>query len=234
MTKIGTLYGIGVGPGDPELLTLKAVRILRGAGAVLAAASTKNDYSLALDAARPHLAPGAAVLRLGFPLTRDPETLARAWEENARTTLDVLDSGRDAAFITLGDPMTYSTFAYLLRTARAMRPDLAVEVVPGITSYQAAAAKAQVPLAEAGQSLAVIPGIADEAGLARALSAVDNAVILKAYRNFPVIRRTLADLGLDRTSLFATSLGMEGECILSGLDQVPERPPYFSLVLVRR
>lgn len=234
MTKTGTLYGIGVGPGDPELLTLKAARIVSRVDAVLAASSTKNDYSLALDAARPHLAPGVEVVRLGFPMTRDQAVLDRAWEENAHAALAVLDAGRDAAFLTLGDPMTYSTFAYLLRTVRAMRPELPVEVVPGITSYQAAAAKAQVPLVESGQSLAVVSGIADGESLARVLSAVDNAVILKAYRNFPIIRQTLEDLGLAKTSLFATSLGMEGECILTGLADAPRTPPYFSLVLARR
>jgi hypothetical protein len=93
----GTLYGRGVGPGDPELLTLKAARILGRVDAVLAASSTKNDYSLSLDIVRPHLRPGVEVIRLGFPMTRDREVLESAWEKNAALAADILKSGRDAA-----------------------------------------------------------------------------------------------------------------------------------------
>ncbi len=232
--KIGKLYGIGVGPGDPELLTLKAARILGQVEVVLAAASTKNDYSLALNVAKPHIGLQATVLRLSFPMTRDRDVLMAAWERNADQVLALLDAGKDAAFLTLGDPMTYSTFGYLLQTIRARGRDIPLEIVPGITSYQTAAAMTRTPLVESGQSLAVVSGIADPERLTRVLSAVDSAVILKAYRNFPAIRQALDTLGLSETAVFATSLGMDGERIVTGLDQAPERPPYFSLILVRK
>ena len=95
---VGTLFGIGAGPGDPELLTLKAARILGGVEVILAASSTKNDYSLAQANAAPHLRPGAEVVRLGFPMTRDQAVLDAAWEHNAQVAADVLAAGRDAAF----------------------------------------------------------------------------------------------------------------------------------------
>ena len=162
----GHLYGIGVGPGDPELLTMKAARILGCVDLILAASSTKNEGSLALDIARPHLSPGAEIISLGFPMTRSGDALRAAWEENARLVLAELEKGRDAAFLTLGDPMLYSTFAYLLRTLRGLAPDQSVTVVPGITSFQAAAAATETVLAEGSENLLVLPGIRREIGRA--------------------------------------------------------------------
>jgi precorrin-2/cobalt-factor-2 C20-methyltransferase len=233
MTPFGTLYGIGVGPGDPDLITLKAVKILAKVDVVLAAASTKNEASLALSIARPHLAPNADAVRLDFPMTRDPERLDAAWRANADTVADILKQGRSAAFLTLGDPLTYSTFGYLLRTLNGRLADIPVQVVPGVTSYQAAAARTGRVLVEADENLAVVSGVAPEAELRRALTSAKSAVILKAYKNMPVIRRVLEELGLARHSVFVTRLGHEGEAVFQGLDDVPDKPSYFSLILVR-
>lgn len=233
MTRYGTLYGIGVGPGDPDLITLKAVKTLHKVDVVLAAASTKNEASLALSIAAPHLAPGAQTLRLDFPMTRDAAVLAAAWRANAEAVAEILDAGRNAAFLTLGDPLTYSTFGYLSR-ALALRTDAPVEVVPGVTSYQAAAARTGRVLVESGESLAVVSGVADEACLTRVLESVQSAVILKAYKNLPVIRRVLEKLGLGDACVFVTRLGLEGEAVIHGLANLPEKPSYFSLILVRR
>lgn len=234
MTRFGTLYGIGVGPGDPDLITLKAVKALAHVDVVLAAASPKNDASLALSIAAPHLRPGADILRLDFPMTRDAAVLQAAWNANAEAVLGVLGQGKSAAFLTLGDPLTYSTFGYLLRTLNGRLEEVPVEVVPGITSYQAAAARTGRVLAESGESLAVVSGVAGEDELRRVLASVDSAVILKAYKNLPVIRRVLAELGLGDRCTFVTRLGHAGEQVLHGLDALPENPSYFSLILVRR
>jgi precorrin-2/cobalt-factor-2 C20-methyltransferase len=233
MTRYGTLFGIGVGPGDPDLITLKAIKTLQKVDVVLAAASTKNEASLALSIARPHLGPDAEVLRLNFPMTRDQKVLDKAWRENAATVAGILDAGKSAAFLTLGDPLTYSTFGYLLRTL-ALSTDAPVEVVPGVTSYQAAAAFTGRVLVESGENLAVVSGVADEASLTRVLESAQSAVILKAYKNMPVIRRVLEKLGLGDACVFVTRLGLEGEEVIAGLKNVPEKPSYFSLILVRR
>ena len=230
----GTLFGLGVGPGDPELLTLKAARVLAGVSVVLAAASPKNDASRALEIAAPHLPAEAEVLRLDFPMTRDRAALTAAWRENAEKTLEVLDAGRDAAFLTLGDPMTYSTFGYLLRTLGELGPLPRVEIVPGITSYQAAAARIARPLVEAEESLLVIPGVCSAEKLEKLLACADNAVILKAYRNLPEIRAALDRLDLTRSSMFVSRLGLPGELICEDLADAPETPHYFSLILVRK
>lgn len=230
MTIPGTLYGIGVGPGDPELLPLKSARILSGVRTVFAARSTKNDDSLALSIARPHLAEDAQVFTLGFPMTRDRDVLHKAWNDNARQVLNALHAG-DAAFLTLGDTMTYSTFTYLMDAMRKMEPEVHIKAVPGITSYQTAAAMTLTPLVESGQTLALVPGIRDEADLERLLDATDNAVILKAYRNLPQLREMLERKGLKAT--FATRLGLDGERICDACD-AEESPNYFSMLLVNR
>jgi precorrin-2/cobalt-factor-2 C20-methyltransferase len=234
MTRPGRLYGIGVGPGDPELVTLKAVRVLGRVEAVFAAASSKNDYSIAEAIVAPHLPAGRELTRLAFPMTRDKAVLDAAWEQNAAAMAAVLLSGRDAAFITLGDPLLYSTFGYVLPLVRARLPELAVEIVPGITSFQAAAARTGQVLAEAGENLLVASGIDDDGRLRRALEVADNAVILKAYRSFPRLRALLTSLGLARGTTFVTRLGHDGEAVERDLGKAPERPHYLSLCLVKR
>ena len=234
MTRYGTLYGIGVGPGDPDLITLKAVKTLQTVDVVFAAASTKNEASLALSIARPHLRPDAEVVRLDFPMTRDQAVLDAAWRANADTVAAILAQGKSAAFLTLGDPLTYSTFGYLLRTLNGLLAEIPVAVVPGITSYQAAAAHTGRVLVESGESLAVVSGVAPEAELEAVLGAAQAAVILKAYKNMPAIRRVLDRLGLTKSATFVTRLGHEGEAVFASLDEVPEKPSYFSLILVRR
>lgn len=234
MKKIGTLFGLGVGPGDPDLLTIKAAKILGRVGVVFAASSTRNDYSVSLGIASPHLAPSARIVRLGFPMTRDAAALAEAWEANAAAVAGVLETGQDAAFLTLGDPSLYSTFGYILPILRRILPEAAVEIVPGVTSFQAAAAKTGRPLAESGENLLVLSGVGDDAAMRRALGAADNAVIMKAYRNFPAIRQALDDLGLTEKTAFVTRLGLEGEEVFESLADAPEKPHYFSLCLMRK
>ncbi len=230
----GHLYGIGVGPGDPELLTIKAAKVLGRVDLILAASSTKNDDSLALDIARPHLKQDARVIRLGFPMSRNEGTLQAAWEENARLVLKELELGHDAAFLTLGDPLLYSTFAYLLRTLRTLAPDQAVTVVPGITSFQAVAAATQTVLAESAQNLLILPGIREAKDLRKSLEGADNAVILKAYTNFSAIREELRTFPNPTHCVFASRMGMKEQFITRSLDEAPDNPTYLSLMLLTK
>lgn len=234
MNDNGTLYGIGVGPGDPELITLKAARILGRVDVVFAAASTKNDFSNARDIAAPHLREGCEIVRLGFPMTRDAEALHAAWQENAGQVDEVLRQGKDAAFLTLGDPMLFSTFGYLLRELEVQAPGARVEIVPGITSFQAAAAASRTVLAESGESLVLTSGQADAERFSKLCRLAENAVVLKAYRNYPAIVQMLRDCGPLTKTLFCSRIGMEGERICGDLDQITDTPHYFSLLLVKK
>ena len=230
----GILYGVGVGPGAPDLLTLRAVRVLGEVDVILAAASPRNDFSAALDTARPHLRPDVRVQRLEFPMTRDKAVLHEAWRVAAQTTRDVLESGQSAAFLTIGDPLVYSTFGYLMRTLGESAPHLKVEVVPGITSFQAAAARTRTVLCENGETLRIIPGINSRQSLEESLHESDTAVILKAYRNLPAIVEALdATQRLD-SCLLASHVEQPAESVRQGLGGLEGTPPYMSLILSRK
>ena len=230
----GILYGVGVGPGDPELLTLKAVRVLSEADRVYAARSSKNAHSVSNGIVRPHLREGVEVRTLAFPMTRDEAVLREAWEDNARRVLEDLRAGLSVAFLTLGDPLTYSTFAYLWRTLRELDPDAPVEVVPGVTSYCAAAAASGTVLAESEQTLAVVSGAKGGENLRRAAEFADTVVVLKAYKRFDDITATLDELGMLRSSVLVSNCGHEGERILGEVSTDEPAPQYFSLVLAKK
>ena len=233
-TKTGTLYGIGVGPGDPELVTLKALKVLQGVPHIFASCSTKNTYSLALSIVRCHLS-GAGIEPLPFPMTKDPEELASAWEQNARRVLEVLATGSDAAFVTLGDPLTYSTFGYLLKTLKRLNPEVPIVTIPGITSYSAAAALTHIPLTEGEESFYLVSGALGAAQLKEVIDKTDNIVILKTYRHFDEIYRVLEDMDLlDRTTCISRC-GLEGEAIVENLRDLKGRElPYLSMVIIKK
>jgi len=231
----GTLYGIGVGPGDPELITLKAVKILRQVDVVFAAASTKNSYSLAMEIVAPHLKNGTPVVRLGFPMTRDKNTLNTAWEENAHKVMIPLKEGKDAAMITLGDPMTYSTFGYIMRIIREKAPEIPIKIIPGITSYHAGAAAAGRVLAEAEESFTVISGTLGAKKLKEIIAHTDTVVILKVYKNYKEIIDTLNHLDLAAGSVLISRCGLDGEEVIRDLKEgLDIAPSYLSLLLIRK
>lgn len=229
----GTLYGIGVGPGAPDLITLRAVSVLRNIPVVLAASSTRNDYSTALAIARPHLPGSARVIPLAFPMTRDKTALAGAWEKNARKAAAVLEQGEDAAFLTLGDPLIYSTFGYLMRTLAALRPHIPVTVIPGITSFQAAAAETRTVLCEGEENFMLLPGVMNNEDLSYCARKADNAAILKAYHTLPRIQSALDAEKEHKTALFVSRLGLDKQ-VITPLAQAPESPNYLSLVLATK
>ena len=232
MSNLGTLYGIGVGPGDPDLLTIKAAKALAGAAVVFAASSTKNEYSRSLDIVKEHIRPETEIIQLGFPMTRDQEKLDAAWAENAHRVAEHLRMGQNCAFITLGDPLIYSTFGYLLQTLPAILPDLQVEIIPGITSFQAAAAASHTQLCESGESLIVLSGVADPDYLQQQLQLAENGVILKCYKGFEKIRGVLDKSGQTQRAVFASKLGHEDAKIIRDFNAVNETPHYLSLLLL--
>lgn len=230
----GKLYGIGVGPGDPDLVTVKAVKILKAISVIFAASSTKNDYSLAENIVRKYV-PEACVQTLPFPMASDLNVLREAWERNARAVLRILDSGQDVAFVTLGDPMTYSTFSYLLRTVRELNPNTNVEITPGITSYQAAASMANIPLVEGEESLVILSGARGSDKLLRTVKKADNIVVLKTYKSFDEIYDTLENLDLLDRSTFFSKIGLPGEEMIRDVRTLKSATTsYLSLIIINR
>ncbi|MCR4666175.1 MAG: precorrin-2 C(20)-methyltransferase [Desulfovibrio sp.] len=226
----GRLYGVGVGPGAQDLLTLRALRVLQRVDGILAAHSARKDSSSALSTVRGLVPDRVEIIRLDFPMTRDEEKRQNAWAYAAQKTLSFLETGKSAAFVTIGDPLLYSTFGYLMQTVEAIAPDCPIEVIPGITSFQAAAARFKTVLAEDDESLLVLPGIRDEEELAEQLEGCDTAVILKTYRNTPAIYRALKKSKREDTCLMASLVEREGERLAERLS--PESVPHYMSLVV--
>jgi precorrin-2/cobalt-factor-2 C20-methyltransferase len=233
---LGTLYGIGVGPGDPELLTLKAVKVIKEVAHVFAAASSKNDYSLALDIVRDHLPSHTPVDHLAFPMTFNPERLEDAWQANCEKVVEVLRQGKDAAFLTLGDPLTFSTFIYLMRKIRKRLPGVKVTSIPGITSFQAAAACANMPLAEGEEVITIISGAKGGDRLKEVVDFSDNVVLMKTYKQFPHILGRIQETGLQDSCCFVSRCGQEGQIVEHDFQKLQsmQQPHYLSLMILKK
>lgn len=233
--QTGTLYGIGVGPGDPDLITIKAAKILNQVDIVFAAASTKNSHSLAVNIAREHIPESATVIRLKFPMTRDKKETRKAWKEHARTIIAELERGQNVAFLTLGDSMTYSTYGYILKNVMTMAPHLDVQTVPGITSYQAAAARLNTPLVEGEESLMIVSGVKGGNRLRELCAKPENIVFLKAYRNVTDIKAAIDESGKYTSCVGVRSCGHPNEEILRDIDELSRRDPdYWTLIMTKQ
>jgi precorrin-2/cobalt-factor-2 C20-methyltransferase len=233
--KTGTLYGIGVGPGDPDLITLKAAKILNQVDIVFAAASTKNNHSLAVNIAKEHIPGNSTVKRLKFPMTRDKNETRKAWKAHSRTIIAELEKGKNVAFLTLGDSLTYSTYGYILKYVQTLAPHLEVQTVPGITSYQAAAARLNTPLVEGEESLMVVSGVKGGNRLRELCGKPENVVFLKAYRNVSDIKAAIDETGKYPNCVGVKSCGLPDEEIVHDIEELSRRKPdYWTLILTKQ
>lgn len=224
---------MGVGPGDPELLTLKALRVLEKAVHIFVASSSKNDYSLALRVVEDYLPKGVPVERLSFPMTRERSCLEGAWRENARQVVKVLEEKGSAVFLTLGDPALFSTFGPLAQAVREIVPEVEIEMVPGITAAQAAAARLKVILAEGEGAFLIASGLATEETLRKLTQEVSSFALYKIHRRAPEIVRLLQDLGCLSQTQAISLCGFPEEKVYQDPREISRsRPPYFTLLLV--
>lgn len=231
----GTLYGIGVGPGDPDLITMKAVQILSRVDVVYAASSTKNSHSQAVEIARPHLKASVPVRMISFPMTRDIAIMEKAWEKNALEIIATLEKGLDAAFLTLGDCMTYSTYGYVLKNIQRLAPKIPIVSVPGITSYQAAASRINIPLVEGEESLTLLSGVNGGGRFRKIVPSVENVVFLKAYKNAGDIAQALSEAGMDINSVGIVKCGLDGEQIIKDVNIFRgKKPDYWTLIISKK
>lgn len=230
----GKLYGLGLGPGDPELLTVKASRILGRVSVVAVPKGGPDRPSLALEVAAPYLRPGQEILELLLPMTRDRDQRQEAWAGSAREIARRLEQGLDVAFLTLGDLFTYSTYAYLREHLQQLMPGLAVENVPGVTSFAAAASAAAWPLAEGDETLAVVPGSIAVSAMASLLDCFSTVVILKAAGRYREWVELLRRKGLEQEAVLVSRCGFPDEICSRDLDEWVDREmSYFSLILAR-
>lgn len=178
----GKFYGIGVGPGDPELLTLKAKRILSNVELLCVPKSRMEKESLALSVVKAVIPREYKLLDLEFPMSKDRTILENSWEQAGKLVVEELLKGTDVAFITIGDPTLYSTYGYLLRYITNNFPDIATETIPGVSSITACPAYLQEPLVEGDEKLAVIPAAYDLEDLKQIIQTFDTVVLMKVNR----------------------------------------------------
>ena len=234
MKTVGKLFGVGVGPGDPELITVKAVRVIKEADIIFTAASSKNTYSLAVEIASPYISPSAQIEKLSFPMTKDVKEVETAWIHNAKQIAAMLKQGKNAVFLTLGDPTTYSTFGYILKKMDCIMPEADIETIPGITSFHAASARLNRILVEGEESLLVTSG-AFGGDRIRHINDIENVAIVKAYKNIQDINKALKETGFDNKSVAVSKCGRKNEQIINDLDGLEKRSPdYWTLILASK
>ncbi len=226
----GTLYGLGIGPGDPELITVKALRILKAAP-VIAYPAPEQGESLARAIVAPLLPGGQSEVAIRMPIELARFPAQEVYDRAAAELGAHLGAGRDVAALCEGDPFFYGSFMYLFARMADRFP---VEVVPGVSSLTACAAVLGAPLAARNDVLAVIPAPLAPAALKARLQEVEAAAIIKVGRHFAKVRQVLAELELSESARYVEHATMGSQKILP-LDQVAEGAvPYFSMILVHR
>lgn len=233
--RYGTLYGIGIGPGDPELITLKGARILSSCAHVFVPKARISARSVALDIARIHINPRAQVHEIIFPMTQERDELESRWEESAATIAEVMKTGQDACFVTLGDAFLYSTYIYLLRALRRQIPELNVVTVPGVTAFSAAAALTEFAVGEGKEPVIIVPTGDDLEELRRTLEVGGTLVLMKIGTRLNQILDILEEGGLLEQGVFVSRAGMEAQRVETDLGKLRgtgAEAGYLSIILV--
>jgi len=229
----GIFYGVGVGPGDPQLLTLKAVEVIKHADVIIAPKTEKKEDSTALSIARPYLKENVEILKLVFPMVNDTTTLTDAWENNKNSILAELTAGKKVVFLTLGDPMFYSTYMYVYRLLKDS--GFAIETIPGVPAFCAIGSQLGQPLAEGTDVLSIIPATMKEDEMDQILSIADNVVLMKVYKNFAKVVEKLKQHGFGDNAVMISKCGLPDEQVSYNLDEVDATTVnYLSTILAKK
>jgi precorrin-2/cobalt-factor-2 C20-methyltransferase len=231
----GTFYGIGVGPGDPELITVKGMNILSRCKRVFVPKARIKSESIAHKIAESYIRADAEISEVLFPMVEDREVLRKQWEESADEILETLAAGEDACFLTLGDALLYSTYIYLVRALRGKEPELRIVTVPGITAFSAAAALTNFNIGESRNPVTIIPTSDDMEQLDKALDGTGTIILMKVGKRLPGIIQILSRKKLLNSSVFVARAGLEGEKIVTDLttmQDADEKTGYLSIILV--
>ena len=229
----GTFYGIGVGPGDPELLTMKAVKAIQKVDIIIAPKTEKKDGSVALNIARPYLKDEVRIVYQVFPMVKGFETDDAAWKQNKEEILGFLEEGKNVAFLTLGDAMFFSTYIYVFRLLE--KEGVRIETIPGIPAFIAMGSHLGWPIVEGDDVLSVIPATAGTEKIEKALSVSDNVVLMKVYKNFPEVAELLEKNAMLDHAVMISRCGLPDEERIDDIRARKSQPVnYLSTILARR
>lgn len=239
----GKVIGIGVGPGDPDLITVKAAKTLASVDVVCVPKARTDMTSTALTMIQPILQERKQppeILDLVFPMTREGPALKRAWIANAKRVADRAKKGMSVAFITLGDPMFYSTFIYLCQNITNMFPEIPLEVIPGVSSLTACAASCLLPLSEQDEAVVIIPYTFDSKHVGEIAKHANNLVFMKGTPELKDMLEVLEKSGFteDSTVALVQRCTMPAENVLIGrLGDVKNwkvNEDYFSMTIIKK
>ncbi|MBT3329235.1 MAG: precorrin-2 C(20)-methyltransferase [Nitrosopumilus sp.] len=236
------LVGIGVGPGDVELLTVKAVNAIHNADIIMCPASKEDRPSIALSVIESIIdkSKNQKIIKLIFPMTKDKDILEASWKKNAKIMAETVLEGKNVVYITVGDPYLYSTWIYMHRDLKEKYPDMDISVVPGIVSIFSFASKVGVSVAEGAEKVAIIPSCYDLSSVKEIAKHSESMIFLKDGRYFDQVIKVLKESGFPDNSLFAIGqdLGTENEIIrtmtLGEVNDSTLTTKYFSILVVKR
>lgn len=233
MNYSGTFYGIGVGPGDPELLTVKAIDALRAIDVLIAPKTEKKSDSVALSIAQPYLKPSVEIIYQTFPMVKDFAEETEVFKANTDEILHELQGGRNVGFATLGDPMFYSTYIYIFKLLEPC--GVKIVTIPGVPAFLAIAAQIGRPLAYGNDILTIIPATADLEAINTALDHAGATVLMKVYKNFPEVVDALQARGMIDKAVLVSRCGLDDEKIITDVAaHKQEHLNYLSTILTRR
>jgi precorrin-2/cobalt-factor-2 C20-methyltransferase len=235
------LFCVGCGPGDPELLTLKAINLIKNAEVIFAPTAREGKPSIALSVVGRYVDKLAKIVCLIFPMVKDRESLKNYWKRNADQIADAVRAEKRVVYLTVGDPALYSTWIYIHRELQNNHPDIEIDIVPGIASMFAFAAQAKMSLAEGDETLAIVPACYDLDKVKQTANSCDTVIFLKDGRYFDSVIEMLADVGFADDSMIAIAqdVSVTGEIMkmnklgdLRGIKGTTEK--YFSIMVAKK
>lgn len=224
-------YGVGTGPGASDLLTIRGKRIIETVDCLYTPEPKKGGKSLALQIVSPYLKEGLTIKQRHFPMVNDWDEKRNAWNEIAEEIISDVKKGLNVAFVTLGDPMVYSTYSYLLER---MIDKIETETVPGISSFCQISNNLQIPLVIDEESYAVLPATANEEIIRTALEQLSTVILMKVSIALPKVLKLLTELKLLERTILVSDSSMASEKIVIGLNELSEQDhlSYFSTMIV--
>lgn len=236
------LIGIGVGPGDVDLLTVKAVKAIQNADIIMCPASKEDRPSIAFTVVSPIIdkSKNQEIVKLIFPMTKDKDILEATWKKNAKIMAETVLTGKNVVYLTVGDPFLYSTWIYMHKDLKENYPEMNISVIPGIVSMFTFASKVGVSIAEGAEKVAIIPSCYDLSSVKEIAKNSESMIFLKDGRYFDKVIEVLKDAGFPDNSIFAIGqdLGTKNEIIrkmtLGKVNDDTLTTKYFSILVVKR